>query len=130
MDETGIWLQLQAKRGKEKQVERLLKGSLPWAEQEFGAAAYFVCKMGHGRFGVFLTSKNAEARDAQRRGKIASAYFAAAKELFDPLPIGENVEVIVMKLPGAKSAGRAEFPGSGLAKRPREAPRRKAPFQV
>ena len=99
MDRTAILLQMQAKPGKEKQVEKILKGTRPWAEQELGAATYFVFKLGAGRFGVFITSRDEKARDAQRSGKIADLFFATATELFDPLPIGENVEILVMKLP-------------------------------
>lgn len=41
--------------------------------------------------------------------------FATAKELFDPLPIGENVEILVMKLPAPEymKRERAESGGTG-----------------
>lgn len=118
MNRTGILLQMQAKPGKDRQVERFLKATKPWAEQELRAAAYFVFKLGGGRFGAFVTSKDEKARDAQRCGRLAHVLFASAKELFDPLPIGENVEILVMKLPApeymkrerAESVGKREHP--------------------
>jgi hypothetical protein len=39
-------------------------------------------------------------RDAQWRSAIAAALFASGKDLFEPIPIGENVELLVAKLPG------------------------------
>jgi hypothetical protein len=113
VNRTGILLQMRAKPGKQRQVERILKGTKPWAEQEFGAAAYFVFKLGGGRFGIFITSEDEKARDAQRCGRIADVLFAAAKELFDPLPIGENVEILVMKLPAPEYMKRERAESGG-----------------
>jgi hypothetical protein len=102
MDQSAILLLMQAKPGKEEQVERLLKSTEPLAlaEQELGSAAYFAFRLGAGRFGIFVTSRDEQARDAQRRSAIAAALFASGKDLFEPIPIGENVELLVAKLPG------------------------------
>ena len=118
MNRTGILVLMQAKPGKARQVERILKATKPWAEQELGEAAYFVFKLGGGRFGAFITSEDEKARDAQRRGRLAHLFFASATNLFDPLPIGENVEILVMKLPERKymNRERAKKQDAGLAK--------------
>jgi hypothetical protein len=99
MDKVGILLLMQAQVGKELQVERFLKGTELLAEEELGRSAYYVFRLDHTRFGIFVTAKDENDRDEQRRGRLGSALLASAKALFDPIPIGENVEILVTKAP-------------------------------
>ena len=48
MGRLAIWAQLEAKPGKEKEVEEFLKSAQPLAEREAGTISWYAIKMGPG----------------------------------------------------------------------------------
>jgi hypothetical protein len=49
MGKLAIWAQLEAKPGKEQEVETFLKSAQPLAEQEQGTIRWYAIKMGPGK---------------------------------------------------------------------------------
>jgi quinol monooxygenase YgiN len=97
MSRVAIWAQLEAKPGKEKEVEEFLKSAQPLAEQETGTLSWYAIKMGAGRYGIFDTFADDNGRNAHLNGEIAKALFAKAKDLFAKAPDIAKPEVLAVK---------------------------------
>jgi|SRR5476651_1600227 quinol monooxygenase YgiN len=96
----ALLVRLEAKPGKEDEVENFLRGALPLAEQEPGTTTWFALRIGRSTFGIFDTFLNEEGRNAHLTGPIAAALMAKASELLAAPPVIENVDVLAGKLPG------------------------------
>ena len=72
----SLWAEIQAKPGKEKDVENFLKSAQPLAEQEKGTLTWYVVKLGPASFGIFDTFADEAGRDAHLNGEIAKALFS------------------------------------------------------
>jgi len=97
MGKLAIWAQLEAKPGKEKEVEEFLKSALPLAEREKGTISWYAIKMGPGKYGIFDTFADESGRNAHLNGEIAKALFANAKELFAKAPDIAKPEILASK---------------------------------
>jgi quinol monooxygenase YgiN len=93
----AIWAELEAKPGKEKEVEAFLKSAQPLAEQEQGTISWYAIKMGPAKYGIFDTFADENGRNAHLNGEIAKALFAKAKELFAKPPDIAKPEVLAAK---------------------------------
>jgi quinol monooxygenase YgiN len=101
MDTVAILALLEAKAGKEDEVEEFLKSAQPLAEQENGTTSWYAVKLGPAKFGIFDTFKDEEGRNAHLTGEIAKALFAKAEELFAKPPQVEMLQILAAKVPGA-----------------------------
>ncbi|MDR3746828.1 MAG: antibiotic biosynthesis monooxygenase [Acidobacteriota bacterium] len=97
MDRLALLALLDAKAGKEKELEEFLKSALPLAQQEPGTTSWYALKLGPGRFGIFDTFKNEDGRNAHLTGPIAKALMAKADELLAKPPQIEKVELLALK---------------------------------
>jgi quinol monooxygenase YgiN len=95
----SIWAQLEAKPGKEKEVEEFLKSAQPLAEREAGTITWYAIKMGPGKYGIFDTFADENGRNAHLNGEIAKALFAKAKDLFAKAPDIAKPEILAAKSP-------------------------------
>lgn len=100
MVKVGFYVGLEAKPGKEKEVESFLRGALPLAMEEPTTTAWFGIRLGPSTFGVFDAFPDDSGRQAHLSGKIAGALMAKAGELFSKPPSIEKVDVLAAKLPG------------------------------
>ncbi|MEM5458950.1 MULTISPECIES: putative quinol monooxygenase [Paraburkholderia] len=100
MVKLALYVRLEAKPGKEKEVEAFLLGGLPLVEEEPGTVAWFGLKLGPSTFGIFDAFPDESGRDAHLNGKVAAALMAKAGELFASPPTIEKVDVLAAKLPG------------------------------
>jgi len=100
MVKLALYVHLEAKSGKEQEVEALLLGGLPLVEQEPATAAWFALKLGPSSFGVFDAFDDEAGRDAHLNGKVAAALMARAGELLASPPSINKVDVLAAKLPG------------------------------
>ena len=96
----ALLVRLEAKPGKEDELENFLRGALPLAEQEPATTAWFALRIGRSTFGIFDTFPNDEGREAHLTGPIAAALMARAADLLATPPVIEKVEVLATKLPG------------------------------
>ncbi len=101
MDKFALLALLEAKPGKEAEVEAFLKSAQPLAVQETGTTSWYAVKLGPSRFGVFDTFPDQAGRDAHLTGEIAKALFARTEELFAVPPQVEKLEILAAKAPGA-----------------------------
>src|ERR1700723_3008045 len=97
MDKLAIWVMLEAKPGKEKEVEEFLKSAQPLAEREQGTTSWYALRLGPSKFGIFDTFKDEAGRNAHLNGEIAKALFAKAKELFAKAPDIAKPEILASK---------------------------------
>ena len=101
MDKFAILALLQARPGKEQEVEDFLKSAQPLAAQETATTTWYAVKLGPARFGIFDTFQTEEGRTAHVTGEIAKALFARAEELFATPPQVEMLEILAAKAPQA-----------------------------
>jgi quinol monooxygenase YgiN len=97
MSRVAIWAQLEAKPGKEKEVEEFLKSAQPLAEREPGTLTWYAIKMGPGKYGIFDTFADDKGRNDHLNGEIAKALFAKAADLFSKPPEVAKPEVLAVK---------------------------------
>jgi quinol monooxygenase YgiN len=97
MIKLAIWAQLEAKPGKEKELEEFLKSAQPLAEREAGTISWYAIKMGPGKYGIFDTFADENARNAHLNGEIAKALFAKADELLAKPPEMAKPEILASK---------------------------------
>jgi quinol monooxygenase YgiN len=97
MSRVAIWAQLEAKPGKEREVEEFLKSAELLAEREPGTLTWYAIKMGPGKYGIFDTFADDNGRNAHLNGEIAKALFAKAADLFSKPPEVAKPEVLAVK---------------------------------
>jgi quinol monooxygenase YgiN len=100
MVKLALYVHLEAKPGKEQEVEAFLLGGLPLVEQEPATAAWFALKLGPSSFGIFDAFDDEAGRDAHLNGQVAAALMARAGELLTSPPSINKVDVLAAKLPG------------------------------
>jgi quinol monooxygenase YgiN len=98
MNRFGILATLEARSGKEDEVETFLRSAVPLVEAEVGTTTWFAFKIGPSTFGIFDTFHNEEGRDAHINGEVAKALFARATELFRETPKIVTVDLLAEKL--------------------------------
>jgi quinol monooxygenase YgiN len=99
MVQVGLFVPLEARPGKEKEVEKFLQDGLALVNQEPATTAWFAIRMGPTKFGIFDVFPDESGRQAHLSGKVAAALLARASELFVEPPNITKVEVIAAKLP-------------------------------
>jgi quinol monooxygenase YgiN len=100
MVKVALFVRLEAKPGKEKEVESFLKGGLPIVMEEPATTAWFGIRLGPSTFGIFDAFPDEAGRQAHLSGKVAAALMAKAGELLSKPPSIEKVDVLAAKLPG------------------------------
>ena len=93
----ALLARLEAKPGKEEEVENFLKSALPMAQEEKDTIEWFALKIGPSTFGIFDTFNHEEGRDAHLSGKIAAALMQHAGDLLSVPPVIEKVELMASK---------------------------------
>lgn len=93
----ALLVQLQARPGKEKDVEQFLTGALPLVEAEPGTRTWYALALGDGAYGIFDTFDDDEGREAHLNGKVAEALVAGADALFSEPPQIGRVDVLADK---------------------------------
>jgi quinol monooxygenase YgiN len=100
MVKLALFVRLEAKPGKEKDVEAFLLSGLPLVEDEPATTAWFGLRLGPTTFGIFDAFPDEEGRQAHLSGKVAAALMAKAGELFATPPSIDKIDVLAAKLPG------------------------------
>jgi quinol monooxygenase YgiN len=98
MVKVALFVRLEAKAGKEKDVEQFLLGGLPIVRDEPGTIAWFAIREGPSTFGIFDAFPDDAHRQAHLSGKVAAVLMAKASELFSRPPSIEKVDVLAAKL--------------------------------
>ncbi len=99
MTQLALYVQLEAKPGKENEVAAFLAGAQRMVEAEPETTAWFAMKMGPRTFGIFDAFANEHGREAHLHGKVAEQLMAKAPQLFENRPQIQRLEIIADKLP-------------------------------
>lgn len=100
MVKTALFVRLEARAGKESEVEDFLRGGLAVVREEPATIAWFAIRLGPSTFGIFDAFPDEAGRQAHLAGRVAAALMARASELLAQPPVIEMVEVLAAKLPG------------------------------
>jgi quinol monooxygenase YgiN len=96
----ALFVRLEAKPGKEKEVARFLQANLELAQQEGTTPVWFALQLGPTAFGIFDAFANEAARQAHLDGPIARALGENASRLLAQAPSIERIDILATKLPG------------------------------
>ena len=99
MVKKALFGRLEAKAGKEAEVESFLRGGLSVVQEEPATIAWFGIRLGPTTFGIFDAFPDEAGRQAHLSGKVAAALMAKAPDLLAEAPVIENVDVLAAKLP-------------------------------
>jgi quinol monooxygenase YgiN len=99
MSEFALFVELQAKPGKEQDVAAFLTSAQSLAVQEAGTVVWFAVRFNADTFGIFDAFNNEAGRDAHLSGPIAKALLAHAEELLAVPPVIRRADVLADKLP-------------------------------
>ena len=105
MVKKALWAELNAKPGKEKELEEFLKSAQPLAEGEKDTVSWYAVKMSPSSFGIFDTFADDAGRQAHLNGEIAKALMSKGKELLANDPKIHQIDIIASKT--GSSASRA-----------------------
>jgi len=89
---------LEAKEGKEKEVEEFLKSGLEIVMDELDTIAWFAVKMGPPTYGIFDAFPDDKGREAHLAGRVAEALMAKAPDLLSASPDIKKLDVLAAKL--------------------------------
>jgi quinol monooxygenase YgiN len=95
----GLLVRLEAKPGKEADVEQFLRGGLALVEDEPATTAWFGVRLGPFTFGIFDAFADETGRSAHLTGRVADALGKQAAELLANAPTIERLDVLAAKLP-------------------------------
>ncbi|SEJ44120.1 MULTISPECIES: putative quinol monooxygenase [unclassified Variovorax] len=93
----ALFARLEAKPGKEGDVEKFLEAGLAMARDEKTTPIWFALRLSPTTFGVFDAFEDEAGRQAHLTGPIAQALMAKAPELFAKPPSIEPIEVLGLK---------------------------------
>lgn len=93
----ALWVRLEAKPGKETEVENFLRAALPLVQQERDTVTWFGLRLGPSTFGIFDAFPDEKGRQAHLSGKVAAGLKEHA-QLFAQPPSIEKIEVLAAKM--------------------------------
>ncbi|MBZ5636825.1 MAG: antibiotic biosynthesis monooxygenase [Acidobacteriia bacterium] len=101
----GLFVRLEAKPGKEKEIAAFLMQGLQMVQGETINPLWFALRLGPSTFGVFDAFQNEPGRQAHLNGPIAKALMAQTPNLMAP-PSIEKLDVLGAKI--SREVGNAD----------------------
>jgi quinol monooxygenase YgiN len=95
----ALVVRVEAKPGKELDVESLLRKGLHVVDDEPGTTVWFALRYGPASFGIFCAFPDDTARQEHLAGRLAAQLMARAEELFRQSPTIELIDILAAKLP-------------------------------
>lgn len=99
----ALLVRLEAKAGKEQEVEDFLRSALSLVEQEPDTISWYAIRLGTSTFGIFDTFPDEAGRQAHLAGKVAAALMAKVPDLLAQPPVIETVDILAAKAAESKS---------------------------
>ena len=96
----ALFVRLEAKPGKEKELSQFLQAGLGMAQRESTTPVWFALQLSPSTFGIFDAFFDEAGRQAHLNGSIAQALGASAPNLLAREPSIERIDVLGAKLPG------------------------------
>jgi quinol monooxygenase YgiN len=100
MVRVALFVRLEARPGREGEVQAFLEGGLPIVREEPATTAWFALRLGPSTFGIFDAFPDEAGRSAHLAGRVAAALMQKAEALLAEPPSIERVDVLAAKLPG------------------------------
>jgi quinol monooxygenase YgiN len=101
MANVALQARLEAKPGKEKELEEFLRAQLSYALGEPETQAWFAIKLDSRTFGIFDAFENESGRQAHLNGEIAKNLGKIANDLLAKPPVIDKLDIIASKMPGS-----------------------------
>jgi quinol monooxygenase YgiN len=98
MVKVGLWVRLDAKPGKEGEVEAFLNSGQAIVEAEPATVAWFAIRLDKSTFGIFDVFPDDAGREAHLNGRVAAALMAKASDLLAKPPSIQKIDVLASKL--------------------------------
>lgn len=98
MTKFALYVPLEAKPGKEKEVADFLRSAVPLVQAEAGTVSWYAIQEAPNRFAIFDTFDDEGGREAHLNGKVAAALMAKAGELLAKPPQIYKMEILADKL--------------------------------
>jgi quinol monooxygenase YgiN len=94
----ALLVRVEAKPGKEAEVEEFLTNAQPIVMGEPDTVVWFAVKFGPSSFGIFDAFPNDAGRQSHLTGQVGTALMKRADELFSQPPSVEQIDVLATKL--------------------------------
>ncbi|SRR5260370_20681980 len=99
MVDVALFVRLEAKPGKEADVERFLRAGLPIVQEEPATTVWFALRLGPSTFAIYDAFPDESGRQAHLSGRVAAALMEKASELLAQPPTIEKADILAAKLP-------------------------------
>lgn len=99
MNKTALFVRLEAKPGRQAEVETFLKSGLAIVLEEPATTTWFAIKLAPTTFAIFDTFPDESGRQAHLTGRVAAALMAKAPDLLATPPTIEKADILAVKLP-------------------------------
>ena len=99
MTNVGLMVRLEAKKGKEAEVERFLKNGLQLVNNEHDTITWYALKLGPTTYGIFDTFADNRGRETHLAGEVAKELKKRTTELFSQPPTIEKIDILAVKMP-------------------------------
>lgn len=100
----ALFVRLEAKPGREADVESFLRGGVSIVGQEPATTAWFAVRLELSAFGIFDAFPDEAGRQAHLSGGVAQALKAQASGLLSEPPSIWELDVLASKLPRSRGA--------------------------
>ena len=97
MIDRALFVRIEAKEGKEDEVEDFLRSALEDVMEEEGTIDWYAVKFGAREFAIFDTFGSEKDRLAHLAGKVGRALIAKTPTLISGMPKIEHAEVLAFK---------------------------------
>ncbi len=97
MVKKALLVRLNAKPGKEKELEDFLNSGLALAQTETDTVTWYAFRINSSSFGIFDTFYTETGREVHLNGPIAAALMQNAPQLLAGDPVVEKVDVLGAK---------------------------------
>ncbi len=95
----GLLVRLDAKSGRDGDVEEFLHSALPMVRGEADTEAWFGIRFGRSEYGIFDVFSDDKSRDAHLSGPVAKALMEKTDTLFTHPPEIHKLDILASKLP-------------------------------
>lgn len=94
----ALFVRLEAKTGREREVEDFLRSALDIVDTEDGTPLWFALRFGPSTFGIFDAFPDEDARQAHLSGQVAASLMEKAPELLAGDPTIERIDLLAAKV--------------------------------
>ena len=94
----GLWVELVARAGRERDVAAFLVDALPAAQREAGTVCWFRFRLDRTTFAIFDAFESEQARDIHLAGDVAEALANRAGDLLAHPPEIRRADVLSAEL--------------------------------